>query len=278
MAGEVVKKEQTAVKEKTVYKLEEIPGSIKSVVKSDAFSTAIEGFFASKQNRERFVQSAVTAITKTPALANCEKSSFFASLIQLAQFGLNPDGRNAHLIPYGKSCTLVIDYKGLVTLAYRNSKILDVHAEAVHKSDVFRKVNGHYVHEVDNPFSDRGDVIGYYAVAHLQGGGMVDEAMSVEEVNKIRERSKAKDNGPWKTDYDEMAKKTVFKRLSKWLPVTPELQAAIAKDDEEYQQDVPQFNRAGRVTAASLLNPGKDGGDGEVIDVPADGAGEAEEK
>ena len=92
--------------------------------------------------------------------------------------------------------------------------------------------------------------------------------MSKDEVDAVRKRSRAANNGPWVTDYGEMAKKTVFKRLSKWLPVTPELQEAIAKDDEEYQQ-AQDFRREGRVTAADLLKKGKPE-DGETIDVPSE--------
>lgn len=284
MANETTeKKNELVVKEKVVYNLVDMPGSIKSVVKSPAFATAIEGFFMVKANRERFVQSAVNAITKTPALGNCTKESFFASLMQLAQFGLNPDGRNAHLLPYnsknGMICQLIIDYKGLVTLAMRCDKVSKVEAFAVHEKDHFRLVNGEVEHIVDNPWEDRGEVKGYYAVCQFQDGTKKYEVMSKGEVDAVRERSRAKNSGPWVTDYDEMAKKTVFRRLSKWLPVTPELQEAIARDEEEYQTSTHDFNRAARVTASELLSKEKKGeaSDGDVIDVPT-GDGETAEE
>lgn len=250
---------QVVVKEKTVYKLEEIPGSIKSVVKSEAFSSAIEGFFTDKSNRQRFIQTVVIAITKNPKLAECDRASFFNCILQCAQFGLFPDGRNAHPIPYGRTCTLVIDYKGFVTLAMRCDKVSKVEAFEVRKNDHFRLVNGEVEHIVDNPWGDRGEAVGYYAVCQYADGTKKYEVMSKAEVDAVRKRSKAANNGPWVTDYNEMAKKTVFKRLSKWLPVTPELQAAVAKDDEEYQNQAMFDQRASRVTAASILGKEDEG-------------------
>lgn len=254
--------------EKKAGELAKKGGTLKDLVKSESFNAAVEGFFTVEANRKRFVQSAVNALTKTPKLASCDKMSFFGSLMQLAQFGLNPDGRNAHLIPYGTTCTLVIDYKGFVTLAMRCPRVSKVEAFVVYENDHFRLVNGEVEHVVDNPWSDRGDVVGYYAVCQFSDGVKKYEVMSKAAVDAIRERSRAANSGPWVTDYDEMAKKTVFKRLSKWLPVTPELQDAIAKDDEEYQSNTNHdFNRAGRVAAADLLKKKKDD-DGDVIDVP----------
>ena len=89
--------------------------------------------------------------------------------------------------------------------------------------------------------------------------------MSKKEVDDIRKRSRAGQSGPWVTDYEEMAKKTVFKRLSKWLPVTPDLEAAVEHDNQEYQSNSNsnQFDRSSRVTASELLG-GDDGN--EVVD------------
>lgn len=239
-------------------------GTLKDLVKSESFNEAVQGFFTVESNRKRFIQSAVNALTKNPALMKCDKMSFFGSLMQLAQFGLNPDGRNAHLIPYGTTCTLVIDYKGLVTLALRCPRVSKVEAVAVKEKDHFRLVNGEVEHIVDNPWGDRGATVGYYAVCQFADGVKKFEVMSRGEVDAVRERSRAKNNGPWVTDYEEMAKKTVFKRLSKWLPVTPELQEAIEKDNEEYAHS-NEIRREARTTAADLL-----GGDNEQETVEAE--------
>ena len=256
--------------EKKATEVAKKQGTLKDLVKSDSFNEAVQGFFNVEANRKRFVQSAVNALTKNPSLCKCDKMSFFGSLMQLAQFGLNPDGRNAHLIPYGTTCTLVIDYKGLVTLALRCPKVSKVEAFEVREKDHFRLVNGEVDHVVDNPWGDRGEVVGYYAVCQFSDGVKKYETMSKPDVDAVRKRSRASNNGPWVTDYSEMAKKTVFKRLSKWLPVTPELQEAIAKDDEEYQNP-QEFERKARTTAADMLS-----GD-DVIDVESESKEEAKE-
>lgn len=229
---------------------------MKALIKGEAFKGAVSAFFGKEENRERFLQAAVNAQVRVPALAKCEKTSFLMALMQLAQMGLNPDGRNAHLIPYGNTCTLVIDYKGMVTLALRSDKVSKVEAFVVYEKDHFRLVNGEVEHTVDNPFGDRGAVVGYYAVCQFKDGTKKFEVMSKTEVDKVRERSKARDNGPWKTDYDEMAKKTVFKRLTKWLPVTPDLEAAVEHDNKEYEKPERDFGaeRESRVTASELLD------------------------
>ena len=103
----------------------------------------------------------------------------------------------------------------------------------------------------------------FYAVCQFKDGTKKYEVMSKKEVDDIRKRSRAGQSGPWVTDYEEMAKKTVFKRLSKWLPVTPDLEAAVEHDNQEYQSNSNQFNRSSRVTANELLG-GDDGH--EVVD------------
>ena len=256
MANEMVESKAAAVVK--------AKGTLKDLVKSESFNEAVQGFFTVESNRKRFIQSAVNALTKNPALMKCDKMSFFGSLMQLAQFGLNPDGRNAHLIPYWTICTLVIDYKGLVTLALRCPRVSKVEAVAVKEKDHFRLVNGEVEHIVDNPWGDRGATVGYYAVCQFADGVKKFEVMSKGEVDAVRERSRAKNNGPWVTDYEEMAKKTVFKRLSKWLPVTPELQEAIERDNEEYAHS-NEIRREARTTAADLL-----GGDGEQETIEAE--------
>ena len=240
MGNEVVKKDAGAVAKK--------PAGLKEIIKGEAFKGCVSSFFEDEKNRDRFLQAAVNATVKTPALLNCDRTSFLNSLMQLANFGLNPDGRNAHLIPFGRTVTLVVDYKGLVTLALRSPRVSKVEAFTVHKNDIFKLVNGEVTHEVDNPFGDRGDIVGFYAVCQFTDGVKKFEVMSKTEVDNIRKRSRSGNNGPWVTDYEEMAKKTVFKRLTKWLPVTPELTAAIAKDDEEYEDS----RRQGRAAAQTV--------------------------
>jgi hypothetical protein len=79
--------------------------------------------------------------------------------------------------------------------------------------------------------SNRGKVVQAYSFVKLKDGSSSFEIMNIDDVEKIHARSKAADDGPWKTDWNEMAKKTVFRRHSKWLPVSSErLNVALDKD------------------------------------------------
>ena len=180
---------------------------------------------------DRFMRVALTAINKTPKLLQCTKESVLACLMDCSQFGLEPDGRNAHLIPYGNQCTLLIDYKGLVALARRSGEISDIHADIVREADKFEYSFGTEGKLIHRPaLENRGKVIAAYSFVKLKDNSVSYEVMSIDEINAIKERSKAKTSGPWITDYNEMAKKTVFRRHSKWLPLSSEFQEAIERD------------------------------------------------
>jgi recombination protein RecT len=184
---------------------------------------------------ERFSRIAITAITRTPKLAECTEASLMRCLLDLSALGLEPDGRNAHLIPYGKDCTLIIDYKGMVDLARRSGVI--IRAEAVCEHDQFDWVNGIVTHRVDWR-KPRGEVQAVYAEGRTTDGEIQTATMTYDEVEAIRKRSKAGGNGPWVTDWSEMAKKTAVRRLSKMLPLSPEFRDALDKDDDRIERDV----------------------------------------
>lgn len=220
------KKEQTAETPKEAKK------DIKSIITSDAAKKQFALALPKHLKPERFVRIALTALTKTPKLLQCTKESLFGCLLDLSQLGLEPDGRKAHLIPYGEKCTLIIDYKGLVDLARRSGEIADVHADVVYENDAFEYSYGSEGKLLHRPaMANRGEPVGAYSFVRLTNNTFSFEVMNQEEIEAIRKRSKAKDKGPWVTDWAEMAKKTVFRRHSKWLPVSSEkLQEAIEKD------------------------------------------------
>lgn len=205
---------------------------------------------------DRMARIAITALTRTPDLALCTKASFFKCLLDLSQWGLEPDGRRAHLIPFkrnkGKAneyyeCTLIFDYKGLAELAYRSGVVKSVHADVIREGDLFEysagQVHKHVPHflrrDKDKP-KDQGEVYAVYCVVELLGGVSKAEVMSVDDVEAIKERSQgwiAYKNGwskstPWATDWPEMAKKTVFRRTSKWIPLSAEIHEAFERDDD----------------------------------------------
>lgn len=181
---------------------------------------------------ERFCRVALTALTRTPKLAECTQESFFRCLLDLSAFGLEPDGRRAHLIPYGNQCTLILDWKGIAELALRSGLIAKLHADIVCENDEFAYDLGEIkTHKIDFK-QPRGAMYAVYALAVTKDGQTFVAVMHKEEVEAIRKRSRAGNSGPWQTDYNEMAKKTAFRRLAKWLPLSAEFRDALDKDDD----------------------------------------------
>ena len=114
---------------------------------------------------------------------------------------------------------------------------LDVHE--VCRNDVFEYEYGLTPKLMHRPaLENRGEVYCYYAIAKLKDGGFSYLVMSIQDVEKFRKRSKSPDYGPWVTDYDAMAKKTVIKQLAKYLPLSTEIQTQIVQDEvtkKEYE-------------------------------------------
>jgi len=220
-------------------------------------------------NADRFVRVALTAFNKTPRLMECTTASVLSCLMDCAQLGLEPDnvlGR-AYLIPYrnkegGTQCTLQIGYKGLVDLAYRSGQVDSIDAFAVHMNDKFTLTLGLSPNIEHVPaLTDPGSLKGVYAVASLKGSTKPKFVyMTKEEVESIRKRSRAGNDGPWATDYEEMAKKTAVKRLAKMLPISAEFNDAVSRDnDNEFEDRIqaakPVFETPAQPT--KLLEPEK---------------------
>jgi recombination protein RecT len=187
---------------------------------------------------ERFCRIAITALTRTPKLADCTQESLMKCLLDLSAFGLEPDGRRAHLIPYKDQCTLIIDWKGLAELAMRSGIIAKLHADIVCEHDVFEYDLGEVVRHTVNWKAPRGAMYAAYVLAITKDGAKFCAVLTKEEIDGIRGRSRSGNNGPWVTDYNEMAKKTAFRRLAKWLPLSAEFRDAQDKDDEHIERDV----------------------------------------
>lgn len=218
---------QTTVPAKTTPA---IPKTVKSYLTSDYFKKQVALCLPKHMTAERFIRVAITATTRVPKLLDCTPDSVVACCLALSELGLEPDGRRAHLIPYGKVCTLVVDYKGLVELAMNSGTVSSIFAERVCDKDEFTWDTGEIFHKI-NWREDRGKMYAVYVVIKFKDGGKHTEVMTKSDVDRIRARSKAGNNGPWVSDYDEMAKKTVFRRASKWVKLSPEIHEALDKSE-----------------------------------------------
>lgn len=184
---------------------------------------------------ERFTRMVLTALSSTPKLQTCTPQSFLGAMMQAAQLGVEPNTPlgQAYLIPYGNVCQFQLGYKGLIDLAYRSGEVSSIQAHEVHENDTFEYEYGLEPKLRHVPAqTDRGPVTFYYAVLKLKNGGVGFEVMSRDDVETFaRKKSKAYNNGPWKTDFDEMAKKTVLKKVLKYAPLKTEFARAVASDE-----------------------------------------------
>jgi recombination protein RecT len=232
------------------------PATIKEHLESEPFKLAVARALPKHITAERFIRVGLTAMMKTPKLAECDQHSFFNAMLSLSQLGLEPDGRNAHLIPFKNNkrggiyeVQLIIDYKGLVDLVMRSGLVSYIHADVVCENDEFEYDRGQIKKHVINLRKARGAAYAAYALCRFKDNTEKCEIMTIDEIEAVRARSRAKDSGPWNTDYKEMCKKTVFRRLSKWLPVSSEFRDALDKDFDTLEE--ARFQNAKPVSSAN---------------------------
>jgi len=210
------------------------PQGLKEIINSESMRAQFALALPKHLTAERFARVAITALTRTPKLADCTPASLMKCLLDLSAMGLEPDGRRAHLIPYGTECTLIIDYKGLVELIRRSGDVISLRSETVCSKDEFAWTNGEISHSV-NWREDRGEMQAVYAEAVMKSGEKQSAVMTKAEIEAIRNRSRAGKSGPWVTDFAEMAKKTVVRRLSKMLPLSSEIMRHVEADDDQFK-------------------------------------------
>lgn len=214
----------------------------------DANKDTLKALLPRHMTPERMLKIAMGALRTTPKLMGCTVQSLFGAVVHCSQLGLEPNTPQGHiyLIPFEnkrKGVTevqIVVGFKGLVDLARRSGQIVSISARARHRNDEWKMLLGteDTIHHIPAD-GDRGEVIGFYAVAKLQGGGVQFEYMNRADVEKVRDASQGyktavkfgKSDSPWMAHFDEMAKKTVVRRLCKMLPMSIEMANLMAADE-----------------------------------------------
>lgn len=177
-------------------------------------------------------QFAIQALQKNEYLrkiAENNRSSLQNAIINVAAVGvtLNPAAKHAYLVPRDGGVCLDISYMGLLHIAMQSGSILWGQCKLVHENDeyVSNGLDKAPTHKY-TAFGERGIIIGGYCTVKTPGGDYLTEEMSIDEIKKIESTSKAK-KGPWKTFWEEMARKTIVKRASKYWPSIDRLDTAI---------------------------------------------------
>lgn len=216
---------------------------------------------ASMIDPERMRGVVLSAFTRNAELFQCDPVTVVRAVVEAAQVGLEPTGAigGAHLVPRWnnkrkvKEASLIIDYRGLVTLAKRSGEISRVTARIVRAADDFDYQQGteEWLRHKPALVPDPGEYVYVYAVAFYRDGGSQFDVMSAAQIQNHMERHAPRNRegnivGPWVSDPEEMWKKTVLRRLSKLLPLTIEARAAIAFEDEQAEAApaTPRVDRA----------------------------------
>jgi recombination protein RecT len=204
---------------------------------------------------EWFLRAAQTSILNNPALAGANKESLLRELVAVAQLGLvtDPQLGEAWLIVDSKGMVQRrVGYQGLRKLALQSGLVTALNAQAVYQNDkteIELGDNPHVHHKIDVTLEDRGKLLGCYAVARIAGTDMPQvEWMGWKQIEAHRNRysdAYKHGGGPWKDPLGEveMARKTVFRRLAKWLPKSPVLAEALAHEDRLDMRDITPETR-----------------------------------
>lgn len=223
-------------------------------------------------NSDRFVRIAITTIRQNPKLAQCNQESLLGALMVSAQLGLEPGVLGqCYLIPYGRECQFQIGYKGMIELLRRSGQLKDIYAYSVYENDEFEMTYGLDRDLKHKPnLQNKGNFIGCYCVAVLKDDARAFEYMTKEEIEAHGKKfSKTYGNGPWKTDFEAMAHKTVVKKMLKWLPLSVEFLEMANKDEKTFKV---ADEKTGETEEIIVLDDGMvvNGETGEIIEEPKD--------
>lgn len=229
------------------------PQTIKDYI--NAMSGEIAKALPQVMTPERFTRIALSAVSNTPKLGSCTPQSFLGAMMNAAQLGLEPNTPlgQAYLIPFENrkkgitECQFQIGYKGLIDLAYRSGEVKMIDAQVVYENDEFEYELGMDPVLKHKPArTNRGNPIYFYATFKLTNGGQGFQVMSIEDVQEhAKKYSKTYNNGPWQTNFEEMAKKTVLKKLLKYAPLKTEFVKQVTSDEtiktsiSDHMEDVP---------------------------------------
>jgi recombination protein RecT len=225
---------------------------------------------------EKFQRVVMTVVQQQPDLLSADRGTLLAACTKCAADGLVPDGREAALVIFNTKKKIdgtekwvkAVQYMpmlgGILKRARNSGEIAGIIVNVVHEADEFLQRPDDFEkpleHRPPKLGVSRGKVIGAYALAKLKDGTVMHEVMDREEIEKVRAASRSKDSGPWVQWWDQMARKTVFRRLSKYLPMDAEADDLMRRDDQAGAPtaiEAPTIEGAAETPAAQIAAPSK---------------------
>lgn len=222
----------------------------------EKITPALESILPKHVTAERMKKVVLSATNRQPDLLKCTVRSICQAVMQAGELGLEIGGLlgEAYLVPYNvkvkekgqadrweKQAQCIPGYRGFIKLARQSGQLHSISARVVYSHDRFQvNLAQEEIQHEPNFSAEREDkdIVAVYAIARFKDEGRQIEVMTRPEVDRIRKRSKAADGGPWVTDYSEMARKTVVRRICKYLPLSPELSKAL-----EHEAEVDELDR-----------------------------------
>jgi len=182
---------------------------------------------------KRLSRLVLSSAMSNPKLLECSNQSLALAMMTCSEIGLEPNGRDAHLVPFGKEIVVVPDYRGLIKLAYQSGMVLSCMARAVYEKDhlEFKYGTKSFLDYTPSNEENRGELSHAWAMVELREGGSPFIVLNKAEVLSHKPRTAGRDS-PWNTYPAPMWAKTAFKVLSKFIPLTPHLTAAVKHDNE----------------------------------------------
>ncbi len=207
----------------------------------------------------RLLNIAFNTVAYDDKLLMCSQRSIIGGVFEALKLGIALGGpmQEGWLIPFGDVATLIVGFQGYRNIIDRAGSVIDMHPRAVHNGR--RRSGKDWIDgtpdEFDYWFGDQPRIMHrpknssptfreqlrcVYVVANLRKGGKQLEVLEPEEIEEHRNRSRAKDKGPWVTDYVPMALKTGMRKISKYLPKSNELLARALDLDEKADRGADQ--------------------------------------
>lgn len=273
-------KNQLAANANQVVKEEDVPRTPAQLVSDylKGMMPTIKSVLPEQMNAERLSRIALNVIRTNPKLLACDINSLMGGVLEAAKLGLEPGLMGqCYLIPFEKKkkvnnewiveridAQFIIGYKGLIDLVRRSGQVSTIEARTVYEKDEFKFEYGLHSDLVHRPtLVNKGAPIAYYAVAKLKDGGSSFVVMSLQEMEQYRDKySKSKNYGPWKDEFDAMARKTCLRQLIKYLPISVE---HLGMNDGADGSDIHNELKNAEIIDMGFV-PTVDSGTGEITD------------
>lgn len=222
---------------------------------------------ADPKKLEAFTEATAAALRSNPSVfVDADKASLYNAILDAANKGIVPDGKQGALAPFNtkvkdgnkeywvKKIQFMIMPQGIIDAFAKVG--ITAYAQSVFENDefdFFSDDTGQHVKHKYNPFHERGARIGAYACGMTRGGKSFVEALGMEDIKKIRSKSRSPDKGPWTEFTDRMEQKSALHRLDKRMPG-----AGVLGDDDAEAAPVIE----GVQEASPAVGGGGQGGDG----------------